>query len=218
MIDVLVASHPSRATLPVGLQFIGMHRVLMDTKDGWAEAANRLLDQSENDVLFIDDDVELFDSTFSDLQKHYDKADVFGPTLYNQGATDILSAGYFIKEDYGLVPRRVSKAPGYVAHVTASCMYIKRRAVVDGLRFPVWPGVHTEDVVFTIDAWLRGFKVMCLPSACDHYSGQMGGGAFKSKIDDLNDKRAINYSMYLTWCDDHHVRDAIRHGRIPRAQ
>ena len=50
-----------------------------------------------------------------------------------------------------------------------------------GVRFPVWPGVHSEDVAFTYDCWLHGFKVLYVPNRAEHALEPNGVGATKAQ-------------------------------------
>lgn len=214
MIDVVCATLGQRD--PIGLEYAGEHRLLVDGSPGWATAVNALLDRSDHDVLHIDDDIELTPHSLSLLASVYDHADVFGFTLFTGGG--ISSAGFYTQPDGQLVPQRNTLdlfRPGLVAHCTASCLYIKRRVIDAGVRFPVWRGQHYEDVAFTFDCWLRGFRVAYVPGVVHHHMDPVGVGATKAKIDGFNAARAVNHTELWRWIAEHDVAGAIRDGRVP---
>lgn len=207
---------------PQGLQHIDHAAYWTDTRPGWGPAANALLDrcaESGHDALFIDDDVELTAGTWALLAKHYDDAELFGPTLFTGGA--ITSAGFHATPEAGLSPQANLldlMRPSYVAHVTASCLYIKAAVLQQGLRFPLWPGQHHEDVALTFEAWLRGFRVAYLPGvAYHHLNVQVGVGATKALMPTFHADRAVNYERLQAWLAEHGVRAAIARGEVPTA-
>jgi hypothetical protein len=163
MLDILCAT---LGRLPLGLEHVpGPHRLLTDGRKGWAAASNALLDEAcaaGHDALFLDDDVEILPETFSNWARYKPHADVFGWRLKTRAGRAI-SFGHCLMPNGWLLPNFDSTRPAYVAHVTASVLYIKHAVLAAGLRFPDWPGLHSEDVAFTYDAWLHGFKVAYLP-------------------------------------------------------
>jgi hypothetical protein len=218
VINVLVATIDADRR-PGGLQHLPEHRLLVDSRKGWADAANALLDQAAErggDALFLDDDVTLYPSTLALLNHYYDRAAVFGFTLVSGGG--VASAGLVANASGGLTPPsdiRDILAPAYVAHVTTSAIYIKADVVRAGVRFPVWPGAHHEDVAFTYDCWLRGFNVAYLPGLVEHPLTQHGAGGTKSADPAFNDKRATNAHHLSVWIQQRGVLEAIAAGRIP---
>lgn len=217
MIDVVCATLGRRS--PQGLEHAGPHRLLTDSSPGWATAANALLESATGDVLHLDDDTELTADSFRLLDQCYDVADVFGFTLFTGGG--ITSAGFHATADGGLRPQTAMMdifRPGLVAHVTASCLYIKRHVLEAGVRFPVWPGQHHEDVAFTYECWLRGFKVAYLPGVVHHHMDQaMRVGATKSTLPTFHADRAVNYDCLQAWIRERGVPAAVADGRIPSA-
>lgn len=217
MISILVASKAGRA--PLGLHHAPAHELLVSSAPGWANAANALLDAAAahgRDALFLDDDVTLYSHSLAVLAAALDAADLFGFTLLN--GPHVASAGFVANGSAGLMPAQTPRdvlLPAYVAHVTASALYIKSHVLRAGLRFPVWPGMHHEDVAFTFDAWLRGFRVAYLPGAIDHPLTEHGAGATKSAETDFHDKRMVNAQHLGAWVLEHGVIGAIATGRIP---
>lgn len=231
MIDVLIATKGDRA--PLGLPNIpGPYNVFAATDRPWAVAANRLLDgaaQTGNDALFVDDDIELTPETFMAFHDYKDAADVIGFTLINPtpGGNQYQSGPVFMPRvwietpDGSLILQHPTAfdtilTPCYVAHVTASCMYLSSRLIQAGVRFPVWPGQHHEDVAFTLDAWLRGFRVMYLPGRVIHHMAAPGNvGATKAMDPKFNEDRQLNAAYLARWVKDNRVRQACEDGRIP---
>lgn len=218
MIDVLIATLGERE--PAGLEQLGDYRVLTSRVTPWAVAANMLLGQAENDVLFLDDDITLEEDILTAITPYYDKADIFGFLLCSETIKDgyrsytPASWGFTLNKS-GLLPLSERAHPSYVAHATASCLYIKQHVLKSGLRFPLWPGTHYEDVAFTVDAWLRGFKVLYLPCLVGHALTEQGAGQTKSQQVDLERTRAINRHYLSAWMLEHDVYTAIDEGRIP---
>lgn len=217
MISVLVAT--KTGALPGGLQHAPPHTLISSTMLGWANAANHLLDSAAglgHDALFIDDDATLTEATFARLPEFRDSADVFGFTLCNADGTPN-SAGHVALPGGWLLPRDTALAgtPCYIAHVSASCMYISAAVLRAGIRFPVWPGEHSEDVAFTYDVWLRGFRVAYIPGAVIHPL-HGGTGATKAQIPDLAARQAVNAGQLRAWADAQGVAAAIEDGRIPQ--
>ena len=223
MIDILVATI-DETRVPGGLEHIGQPaRLLVDTRKGWADASNALLDQAEHDALFLDDDATLTPTTLSLLEQYYDKADVFGFTLirpqggWNDG-WQVASAGMGTDREgrlsHGSDVRDVM-TPSYVAHVTTSAIYIKHEVIRAGVRFPVWPGAHHEDVVFTFDVWLHGFKVAYLPGLVEHPLTGAGAGVTKSGQAGFAEQRTVNARHLEAWTREKNIIGAIAAGRIP---
>lgn len=214
VVDVLVASKEGKP--PEGLESLPWeYRLLVDTTPGWARAANALLDQAAlagHDALFVDDDVTLMPETFRGFERYVALADVFGFRLRNGPGQD---------DQVGFGVTRPNPAPDrvcYIAHVTASLIYVRHAVLAAGIRFPVWPGVHFEDVAFTYDCWLRGFRVAYLPALALHALAPAGDaliGATKRHESALPTKRKLNRKCLDRWSDEHRVEDAVWDGRIP---
>lgn len=220
MLNVLVSSKHDAA--PGGLECIQKpYELYISDTPGWAVAANELLDlaaEKGGDALFVDDDVVLTPSTFDLLERYYDTASVFGFTLViPANLHGVQSAGYAFSREGALVPipLRFVLQPCYVPHVTASCMYIKEAVLRAGLRFPVWPGVHVEDVAFTLDCWLRGFRVAYLPGLVEHHMANDIAGATKAHTPELDRKLAINRQFLNAWMVQQNVAQAMADGRLP---
>lgn len=226
-IDVVCATLGTR--VPTGLQHLPFtYRYLASTEPGWGEAANALLDKTENDVLFLDDDIEILPSTFDAFEKYYDEADMFGFSLigpFGQGREWVQSAGQMLVPNgdglslSGLDGHiRALMLPCYTAHVGTCCCYIKREVVAAGIRFPLWSdGIHYEDVAFCLDVWLSGFKCLRLPFAAIHHGAENGAGIHKGNDPRFAAKRAIN-EVRLSWfMEQRRVLDAVMEGRIPMA-
>lgn len=217
MLDVLVASKDGHH--PRGLECIPWPRAFhVSTLPGWALASNALLDTAAaagHDVLFLDDDVTLTEDTFRLLPDYLDKADVFGFTLTD--GQRVVSAGYELCPDGALLPRPASlvDTPAYLAHVTASALYIKHAVLAAGVRFPVWPGVHSEDVAFTYDIWLHGFRVAYVPGRVEHPMPAGNVGQTKAQTPGLAEKLAQNTTLLWQWMEERGVMATARAGRIP---
>lgn len=215
VVDVLVASKDG--VLPKGLEHIPFEtRVLVDSRPGWGASSNALLQQSADaghDAIFIDDDVTILPDTFAGFDKYYPLADVFGFRLRgHQGQSD--QYGWGLQQ-----PNPFPDRACYLAHITASLMYIRAGVLKDGgLRFPEWPGVHFEDIVFTYDCWLRGYAVAYLPSHALHeiHLGDAGEtGATKRNDPNLIDRKAHNRFLFDRWCQENDLKRAANEGRIP---
>jgi hypothetical protein len=217
MIDILVAS--KNGTLPGGLEHAPAHDVFLSSAPGWAAASNALLDQAAargNDVLFLDDDATLTPSTLALLPYYRNTADVFGFTLLS--GPFVASAGFSVRPDGGLNPAQTPRdimTPALVAHVTTSAIYLSARVVRAGIRFPIWPGAHLEDVAFTHACWLAGFKVAYLPGAVDHYITPEGGGITKSADPAFDAQKEVNLNALRGWMIERDVLGAIAAGVIP---
>jgi hypothetical protein len=214
-VDVLVASKDGK--LPGGLSHIPWAtRVLVDDRPGWAEASNALLDRAAaagHDAIFIDDDVTILPETFAGFEKYYPLADVFGFRLRGRvGMSD--QAGWGLQK-----PNPFPDRACYAAHVTASLLYLRAEVLTAGLRFPSWPGVHYEDIVFTYECWYRNFAVAYLPLAALHDIGPVSDGAMvgatKRHETHLEVRRDVNHRHLDKWVKDNDLRGAADDGRIP---
>jgi hypothetical protein len=221
--DVLVATKDGCDTSAMGLAHLPDPEYLLHSSRtrGWAVAANEVIDAGVQEdradwLLFCDDDIELTEWTLQFLPKYSLAAEVFGFTLVpSQGG--MVSAGHVFGSEGSLVPQTgpALMIPAYVPHVTASCMLIKREVLEAGIRFPVWPGVHSEDVAFTLDCWLHGFRVAYLPGLVWHHMASPGVGATKTGEPDLDQKLALNRLHLQQWMCEKGIAQACADGRIP---
>lgn len=227
MLDVLVATIDA-ARHPGGLQYLGEHRILTDTRAPWAAAANALLDQAADaghDALFIDDDVELLPGSLDLVQTYYDHADLFGINLIapnGPGGWYVQSAGHMLRPaDGGLAiapfDSFATSIPCLVFHAGTSCMYIKHRALADKrVRFPEhWTGVHHEDVYYCASAWLAGYRVARLPSTAIHYTHEIGAGQTKAVLPNFHSGREENMTALIAWMGEQNVAQKAADGAIP---
>jgi len=223
MLDVLVATieHERR---PGGLQYAGEHRYIYNTIAPWAAAANSLLDAAENDALFIDDDVELLPGSLDLIERYYDQADLFGINLIAPNGPQgwyTQSAGHMLiptDDGIGLQPFNTfaTSVPCLVAHAGTSCMFIKRKVIEAGIRFPTdWTGVHHEDAAFCLAAWCAGFRVARLPSVAIHYTHPIGAGVTKATRPDFHSGREKNEAHLAAWMSEHHIAERVEDGAIP---
>lgn len=212
-INVLVASYGPRR--PGGLEHLPSYRYYSNSTLGWALASNQLLEyvaEDDYDALFLDDDVTLTAGCLDGVRAHYAAADVFGLDLHamdgtrQQGARHILDAN-------GVPHDWVAPGPAYVAHCSTSAIYLKA-AAVRALRFPIWPGMHWEDVAFCLDAWLHGLKVLAVPGLV-HHAIEGGVGATKRHDDAFWPKWRMNMEAMTVWMREHDVAQALADGRIP---
>lgn len=163
----------------------------------WAEAINIGLSQtdSKSDVILMDDDVFINESTFANFDRYYDKADIFGFRLlfpngkvqHAGGAFDgnvVGHIGYMEEND------SITKEPYYVCHATTSLIYIKRE-VIDSLKgmSEDIPGIQFEDVDFNFRAIKEDFKILQLPNEAIHMES-----ATKSKMERFTDRANIAYN------------------------
>ena len=224
MLDVVVATIDN-ARRPGGLSYLGEYRYFSDTRAPWAAAANALLDQTEHDVLFIDDDVELLPGSLDLVQRYYDQADLFGISLIAPNGPQgwyVQSAGHMlVPVDGGLALSPYdafgTSVPVQAAHAGTCCMYIKQAAAQDKrVRFPEhWTGVHHEDIYFCLSAWLAGYKVARLPSTAIHHSHPNGAGATKAVLPNFHSGRQENMQALIDWMGEVGVFQACQEGRIP---
>lgn len=197
MLTVLVACK-DRSKPGGGLVHIGEHCVIISTAVPWGRAANQLLDRAAeigDDALFIDDDVELTAESLSGVRQYYDQADIFGLDLHVK-STGERQAGARHMFD---MSEWVQPGPAYVAHVSTSAVYIKHRVLASGVRFPVWEGIHWEDVAFCFDCWTRGFKVLAVPGLV-HHAIEGGAGSTKRHTPEFWAKWGANKAAFQAWC------------------
>lgn len=215
MLDILCATLGRE---PLGLEHVPQPaRLLTDSRKGWANASNALLDQAceaGHDALFLDDDVEILPDTFRDWARWKDSADVFGWRLKTRAGRAI-SFGHVLMPNGWLIPNYDATNAAYVAHVTASVLYIKHAVLAAGVRFPVWPGVHAEDVAFTYDCWLKGFRVAYLPYDAIHDVSENGVGQTKTHDEQLQQRLGQNQRLLAEWVASNGVLAAGEAGRMP---
>ena len=215
MITVLCAS--KAGTPPRHLDNLGPHTLITSTTAGWGRASNELLDQAaalDWDVVFADDDTAFTEQSMAGVNAYYDQADVFGFDLHipnrgrQGGARHILSAT-------GHMDEWNAPGPAYVAHCSTSAIYLKA-AVVKAVRFPEWDdGVHCEDVVFTVRAWLAGFRVMAVPGLVWHNLTMAGVGQTKVHDPLLWERRGLNGQRLDEYLHSEEVLAALADGRVP---
>lgn len=196
---VLVACKEPKA--PGGLEHLDRPSVVYSSITGWANAANALLDlvgSLGGDALFLDDDTALTAASLDGVRQHYDKADLFGLDLHVL-ATGERQPGARHTWDGTATYDWTRPGPAYVAHVSTSAIYIKESAVRAGLRFPVWDGVHWEDVAFCFEAWRLGLRVLAVPGLVWH-DIQAGVGATKRHTPEFWAKWGVNRACLAAWC------------------
>lgn len=142
----------------------------------WAEAINIGLKQSnpDNDVVLMDDDVFINDSTFSTIDKNYEHADIFGfkllfPDRTIQHMGGIVRNGSIGHIGYGEEESGQYNVPLFTCHATTSLIYIKRKVfnVLGGMAEDI-PGIQMEDVDFSFRAIKAGIKILVLPESAIH--------------------------------------------------
>ena len=224
-IDVLVPTLTGRE--PGGLEYVPDYGcATVDLCPGWANAANHLLDISDSDVLLMDDDITLTLDTFTLFEAVKPHADIIGfmlaePPTETYPLAHVHSAGaglVFLEKYVGLVPPQGDnhvgevRTPAYVAHVSASCMFIKRRVIESGLRFPEWPGQLYEDVRFTVEAWLQGFRVAYCPGLVFHEHS-----AAKNRENDpeFEARMQQNYDLLAEWLVEIGIDKRLKDGEVP---
>lgn len=201
--------------------------LMISSEPGWANAANSLLDRAArrkdiDGVLFLDDDIQLTDTSLELLPKYRHQADIIGFSLFKPTPSGLIpqSCGHqFVPHNGSVVLIPLSSAadmltPLYCAHVTASCVYINRNILRAGIRFPVWDGEHYEDVVFTIRAWMHGFKVAYVPGLVIHHFGQTAGRT-KEADSNFDQKRNKNLQQLLSWYKEINLVDLCVRGVVP---
>lgn len=217
MLDILISTTGAR--MPEGFEHVPVpYRVLTDSRKGWAASANALLDiadQEGHDALFLDDDIKLLPETFAEMDQWLDLADVIGFQLWDWQRTRVVSAGHVLYDGGMLLPSSYHNEPSYMAHITASAMYIKHAVLAAGVRFPEWPGVHSEDVAFTYDVWLHGFRVLYWPAPVLHDIQPNNIGSVKARDDKLAERLGENSALLHEWMVERRVYDAAARGVIP---
>jgi GT2 family glycosyltransferase len=222
MIDVCVCTLGKRE--PLGLRYVpDRFRLITSGLAPWPVAANDVLDRSENDVLFIDDDIEFLPDSFSHFQNYKERADILGFSLHHpaNGTWELQNAGCMYFADGNRNDSMEGNEAHYIAHVTASCMYIHRRVVQSGLRFPVWDGVYSEDLAFTLEAWLRGFRVAHIPGVVRHHMkwSEVGlAGSEKAGLGNLRADWKRNREHLARWESDRDITGRVRLGVIPNGR
>ena len=209
MLNILVACKEQKT--PAGLEHLGPHRIVYDHSSTWAAAANTLLDQAAalgGDAIFCDDDVTFLPESMVGVRRYYDCADLFGFDLHDMTGARQAGARHTM-DALGFITDWVHPGPAYVAHVSTSAIYIKEDAL--SLRFPVWPGIHWEDVAFCLDAWMHGLKVMAVPGRVDH---AIAGGVGSTKRHDARfwERWAMNRQHFAGWCAE---RGVVGDNRVP---
>jgi hypothetical protein len=214
LLNILVACKEPKA--PGGLEHAGAHRIIYSSIPGWGAAANALLDRAATiggDALFLDDDVTLTEGCLDGVRDHYDRASLFGLDLHDLTGSRQAGARHILDNEGGLHDWE-APGPAYVAHVSTSAIYLKEDFIQSGIRFPVWPGVHWEDVAFCLDAWLNGFKVLAVPGYV-HHAIVGGVGATKRHTPEFWERWAANRQAFGAWCGEQGVQAALARGVIP---
>lgn len=205
MLNVLVACKAPKH--PGGLEHLGVEgvdwRIAFDTGAGWAAASNRLLDHADGDVLFCDDDVTFTAGCLDGVQQWRGHADVFGLDLHDLRGARQVGARHILTAE-GAVADWVAPGPAYVAHVSTSAIYLSA-AVARVVRFPIWEGLHWEDVAFCFEAWTRGFRVMAVPGTVLHAIEQ-GVGATKRQDAAFWPRWHVNRAAFQAWCQGRDLR------------
>lgn len=211
--SILVSSLTAKP--PDGLNCIPYTHLISNSAAGWAVSANQLLDQAAalgGDAIFCDDDVTFLPESLDGVKVHYHQADVFGFDLHDLGNTRQCGARHTLPDGY--LTDWVHPGPAYVAHVSTSAIYLKASAIQSGVRFPVWPGIHWEDVGYTLGLWLAGCTVLAVPGRVNH--AIVGGvGATKRHAPEFWAKWTQNKQAFTQWCWEHKVGQALAEGRIP---
>lgn len=216
MLNILVACKTPKE--PGGLRFIRRAApcILYEMAPGWSNAANTLLDRAAwfgGDALFLDDDVALTSGCLDAVREHYDRASLFGLDLHDLTGSRQAGARHILDKE-GALHDWVESGPAYVAHVSTSAIYLKEDFIQSGVRFPVWDGIHWEDVAFCLDAWLHGFKVMAVPGYV-HHAIVAGVGATKRHTPEFWEKWAANRQAFGAWCGEQQIMQALARGDVP---
>jgi hypothetical protein len=188
---------------PQGLEHAPAHIYLEDTRKGWAKASNALLDKAAEegaDAFFLDDDITLLPETFEAMDEWRSLGAVVGFQL--RAGDRVISAGHYLSQGGILLPNPDPFSAYYLAHVTASAMYIPHAILASGVRFPDWPGVHAEDIAFTYDVWLHGFKVLYWPSPVLHEVAANGIGLTKTGEFNLGARLLENQRHLGMWMQE----------------
>ena len=161
---------------------------ILSEEDSWPKAINRMVRETEGDILIMDDDIILQPDTFKDFDQWIEQGDLIGfKLLYpptepvegsQNGAIKIQhvggmffwqGGGYSVgimgrgEEDRGQYDQAA-----YVPHVTMSLCYVKRIVWEMAGLVTEWPGLQFEDVDFTCRALSYGFRVLYIPNAAYH--------------------------------------------------
>lgn len=211
-LSVLVASRDNKA--PQGLAHVPPHILTISNTPGWATGSNELLDGCSTDALFCDDDITFLPESFVDFDRYASQADIIGFDLRYPDGPPCPGAQHGLNERAELYDIHPDGA-AYVAHVSTSAIWISHRVIAAGVRFPVWPGIHCEDVVFNLAAWLAGFRVLYAPLPVTHHLTPQGVGQTKVSEIDLWPRLGINYQMMREWMTKSGIAEAVRDGRIP---
>jgi len=171
--------------------------------DSWPEAINIGFNESTGDVLLMDDDIVLLKDTFKPMLDLFDKADIFGfKLIFPDGR--IQHAGGFIAGTqmghigHGEEDKGQYDGPLYVAHCTASLLYIKRPVIEKLVKMYKMMGVQFEDVEFSCRALKAGFKIMYTPGKAIH-----GESVTKKRDPFFADMMGANYmAVRHTHLDD----------------
>jgi GT2 family glycosyltransferase len=158
----------------------------------WADAVNIGIRQTnqKNDILLMDDDVILSEETLADVDRFYDKADIFGfqllfPNQMVQHAGGAVAADrkVFHMGYRAPVGHEALEIPYYVCHVTTSLVYIKSEAInkLRGMAIDM-PGISLEDVDFCFRAVKMGLRILYLPNKAIHLES-----ATKKSIPNFNE-------------------------------
>jgi hypothetical protein len=214
---VLLATAPGNTRRPEGLGSLGAVEMLVDTRPGWSEAANALLDAAAErgaGALFLDDDITWTPDATRALLSHRGSADMLGFDLWlPQGHRQF--DVHHVLTPFGTLAGCNPPGPCELAHVSTSCCYLSARLVADRrVRFPVWPGTHYEDVAYALTAWLHGYTVAYVGGTVIH---AMAGPAGATKGSDPHTfaKQAMNQHYLGVWCVEQGIRAAVEQGRIP---
>lgn len=219
MIDIVVVTQNDK--LPLGLEFIKDEFNLIVEKEGrWEIAANRALDKTNHDVLFLDDDIELNKETFRLLNVFKGKIDLIGFTLYNifNNEKKLQTTGFKldIVDNAPIISETNDpKTPKLLAHVTTSLIYISKKTIDCGIRFPTWPGLHKQDVAFSIDAWLHGLKVAHIPGDAIHRQEIYGIGPTVWNKENRKELMQLNRQCLADWMQEKNVVEKAQKGIIP---
>ena len=163
---------------------------IIEDGHNWPTATNIGLRECKNDVIICDDDIELLPDTFKDIDKHYEKADMFGFKLLYPNRK-IQHAGGFFVGHYGYHKHEdTNNEERYCDHVTTSLAIIKSHVFCKiGLMAEDYPGEQFEDVDFTIRMRDAGFKKLYIPNKAIHHES----ATKKQTVKDFTKKLNLNY-------------------------
>lgn len=207
---------------PYGLDFLPITDVLTESSGRWAVAANQLLDRVAGEpAYFFDDDIEFI--TWMPEECPFDVTGFVLCSPTSTGEFIIQSGGFEMPVLDGAGPvlvadRRIERLmqPAVYPHVTASCLWLSKRAT-ERVRFPIWEtGEHYEDVAFTLKAWLDGLSVGRIPLAVYHHiRHDTGVGATKSTNPEFFQRRMGGELELREWMKAANIEGDLRSGRIP---